>query len=97
MEAVCGGFQKEIFSERQSCRWAAPFIKKVFMCFKSGNSLAESANASVLAFLMGEQNHAELVAFLLQYINEKNAEQRARFHGFHSCFAWNWNLSKIRR
>ena len=40
--------------------------------------MAESANASVLAFLMGEQNHAELVSYLLQYINEKNTEQRTR-------------------
>ena len=49
-------------------RWAAPFVRKFLLCFKSGNSLAESANSSVLAFLTGEQNNAELVSFLLQYI-----------------------------
>ena len=58
--------------------WASPFIRQFFRCFKTGNSMAESANASVLAFLMGEQNHAKLVSYLLQYINEKNTEQRTR-------------------
>ena len=73
---VASDFVDSILPEKH--RWAGPYIRNFLLCFKTGNSMAESANASVVAFLMGEQNHAELVSYLLQYINEKNNEQRTR-------------------
>ena len=75
-KGAASAFVDSILPEKH--RWTAPYTRKFFLCFKSGNSMAESANASVIAFLTGEQNHAELVSFLLQYNHEKNTEQRTR-------------------
>ena len=45
---VASDFVDSIFPEKHC--WAGPFIRNFLLCFKTGNSMAESANASVVAF-----------------------------------------------
>ena len=57
-------------------RFCAAFTHKHMLLFQTGNSVSESANSSVDAFLDQNKPHSELMQTLIQYDTEQNNRKR---------------------
>lgn len=64
--------------EHEKHRWAKAYTRQHLLLFKTGNSVGESGNASIDAFMNDNKPHHELVQTLLQYESQQNNKERRR-------------------
>jgi hypothetical protein len=69
--------------ESQKHRFCAAYTHKHLLLFQTGNSVAESTNSSIDAFLNENKPHTELVQVLIQHQSEQNNRERRQL--FISC------------
>ena len=69
--------------ESQKHRFCAAYTHKHLLLFQTGNSVAESTNSSIDAFLNENKPHTELVQVLIQHQTEQNNRERRQL--FISC------------
>ena len=62
--------------ESEVHRFCAALTHRYLLLFQTGNSVSESANSAVDAFLNENKPHSELVQTLLQYDTEQNNRER---------------------